>query len=176
MFGIPKPVKQEWSSCQLDFVKEFILHNEADVAKLPACCVGSKATVSETNNRYVCCKDGTWKLESIAMEQGPGEAAPSGGAQKTIVDIMPDNSCSMSFSDVHDLVTKGQASFNLTMYGTTGAPIQASWTEDTNINGVIQSAIQAHIIVVTKTALEAALLIWGEESGISVTSKTISFS
>lgn len=79
MFGIPKPVKQEWSSCQLDFVKEFILHNESDVAKLPACCVGSKATVSETNNRYVCCKDGTWKLESTAVEEGTGEGGGTGG-------------------------------------------------------------------------------------------------
>lgn len=79
MFGIPKPVKQEWSSCQLDFVKEFILHNESDVAKLPACCVGSKATVSETNNRYVCCKDGKWKLESTAVEEGTGEGSGTGG-------------------------------------------------------------------------------------------------
>lgn len=176
MFGIPKPVKQEWSSCQLDFVKEFILHNESDVAKLPACCVGSKATVTETNNRYVCCKDGKWKLESIAMSEGTGEGTGTGGAQKTIVNIAPDNSCSMSFSDVRDLVMKGQASFKLMKYGTMGAPIQASWTSDMNINGVIQSTIQAHIIVVTETALKAALLIWGEKSGISVTSKNISFS
>lgn len=176
MFGIPKPVKQEWSSCQLDFVKEFILHKEDDVAKLPEFCVGSKATVTETNNRYVCCKDGKWKLESIAMSEGTGEGSGTGGAQKTIVRIYPDNSCSMSFSDVYDLVEKGQASFILQMYGTTGAPIQASWTEDAKINGVIQSAIQAHIIVVTETALKAVLLIWGENSGISVTSKTISFS
>ena len=82
----------------------------------------------------------------------------------------------MSFSDVHDLVKTGQASFELMRYGTAGAPIQASWTLDMNINGVVQSAIEAHIIVVTETALKAALLIWGEKSGISVTSKNISFS
>lgn len=105
-----------------------------------------------------------------------GEGSSSGGSQKTIVQIMPDNSCSMSFSDVRDLVKTGQASFELIMYGTAGAPIQASWTLDATINGVNQSVIEAHIIVVTETALEAALLIWGEKSGISVTSKTLSFS
>ena len=82
----------------------------------------------------------------------------------------------MSFSDVRDLVETGQASFELIKYGTAGAPIQASWTLAKTINGVSQEAIQAHIIVVTETALKAALLIWGEKSGISVTSKTISFS
>lgn len=114
--------------------------------------------------------------QGATVNDEAGVLGGGGGAQKTIVSIDPDNSCSMSFSDVHDLVTKGQASFKLRMYGTTGAPIQASWTEDTNINGVIQSAIKAHIISVTETALKAALLIWGEKSGISVTSKTISFS
>lgn len=62
-----KHVRETWSACQLDFVKEFVINKEADIAKLPVCCVGSKATVAETNNKYVCCADGSWKLESKAL-------------------------------------------------------------------------------------------------------------
>lgn len=63
-----KEVRREWDECQLDYVKEFILHTEADVADLPECCVGSKATVGETNNVYVCCPDGKWKRKDEAMQ------------------------------------------------------------------------------------------------------------
>lgn len=64
-----KEIKREWSPCQLDYVKTYLLHSEADVKDLPKCCVGSKATVSETDNEYVCTEDG-WKLGS---ELGGGE-------------------------------------------------------------------------------------------------------
>lgn len=58
-----KEIKREWSPCQLDYVKTFLLHSEKDVKDLPKCCVGSKATVSETDNEYFCTESG-WKLGS----------------------------------------------------------------------------------------------------------------
>lgn len=58
-----KEIKREWSPCQLDYVKTYLLHSEADVKDLPKCCVGSKATVSETDNEYYCTESG-WKLGS----------------------------------------------------------------------------------------------------------------
>lgn len=72
-----KEVRREWDECQLDYVKEFILHTEADVADLPECCVGSTAIVGETGNVYVSGKGKAWKKREEAMEEGPG--TPSGG-------------------------------------------------------------------------------------------------
>ncbi|MGN1368442.1 MAG: hypothetical protein ACI4WX_06215 [Aristaeellaceae bacterium] len=82
-----KPVRKTWSSCQLDFVKEFIVNHEEDIAKLPSCCIGSTATVTETNNQYVCGKDHVWKLKEDAMEEGPGEGGSSGGGATTWDDL-----------------------------------------------------------------------------------------
>lgn len=58
-----KEIRREWSPCQLDYVKEFLLHSEADVKDLPACCVGSKARVSETGNVYTCSASGEWAVK-----------------------------------------------------------------------------------------------------------------
>lgn len=62
-----KEIKREWSPEQLGYVKTFLLHTEADVKGLPSCCVGSSATVSETDNEYICTPDG-WKLRSECAE------------------------------------------------------------------------------------------------------------
>ena len=67
-----KEVRREWDECQLDYTKEFILHTEADVAKLPKCCIGSTAIVSETGNVYVCGKGKVWKKREEAMQEGGG--------------------------------------------------------------------------------------------------------
>jgi len=67
-----KEIKREWSPCQLDYVKTFLLHSEKDVKDLPKCCVGSKATVSETDNEYYCTADG-WKLGSELGGGGSSE-------------------------------------------------------------------------------------------------------
>lgn len=72
-----KEIKREWSPCQLDYVKTYLLHSEKDVADLPECCVGSKATVSETDNEYFCTVDG-WKL-SAEIEPGMGGGGSAGG-------------------------------------------------------------------------------------------------
>lgn len=94
-----KEIKREWSPCQLDYVKTFLLHSEKDVKDLPKCCVGSKATVSETDNEYFCTESG-WKLGSelgnnevvilpetaVTVTEGQGyittplSATPTGGA------------------------------------------------------------------------------------------------
>ena len=81
-----KEVKRYWESCQLDYVKEFLCHTEKDVEQLPACCVGSKAYVTETGNWYACGKDQTWKLEEEATEEGGtggGAYIPTGGVSYT---------------------------------------------------------------------------------------------
>lgn len=64
-----KEIKREWSPCQLDYVKTFLLHSEKELKDLPKCCIGSKAIVSETDNEYFCTESG-WKLGS---ELGGGE-------------------------------------------------------------------------------------------------------
>lgn len=112
----------------------------------------------------------------LAIQSGAGGSG--GGSEKTVISIMPDNSCSENFSDVRALVTAGNAAFNLMRWGTVGAPIQASWVCDMRIDGTTQHAIEAHIIALNDdcTALNAAKLIWGEQSGIRVTSKTLSLS
>lgn len=62
-----KELKREWSPCQLGYVKHFLLHWESDVKDLPECCVGSIATVSETDNEYIYTADG-WKHSSECAE------------------------------------------------------------------------------------------------------------
>lgn len=64
-------VKREWSPEQLGYVRHFLLHNEADVKNLPACCVGSRGHVSDTDNEYVYTVNG-WMLESECEEIRPG--------------------------------------------------------------------------------------------------------
>lgn len=63
--------KREWSPEQLGYVRHFLLHNEADVKDLPDCCVGSIATVAETDNEYTYTVNG-WKLQSECEEIIPG--------------------------------------------------------------------------------------------------------
>lgn len=113
---------------------------------------------------------------ALALQLGAGGSG--GGSEKTVVEIEPDNSCSKNFSDVRALVTAGNAAFRLISWGITGDPIQASWVCDKRIDGTTQSAIEAHIIAINNngTALDVAKLIWGKQSGISVTKKTLSLS
>lgn len=108
----------------------------------------------------------------------PSAGGSGGGSKKTVVYIDPDNSCSKKFADVLALVADGNAAFNIRSWGITGAPIQASWNYNSVIDGNDQSVIEAHIIALNDagTALKVAKLIWGEQSGISVTSKTLSLS
>lgn len=112
----------------------------------------------------------------LALQSGAGGSG--GGSKKTVVYIGPDNSCSETFADVCALVDDGNAAFNLVAWGITGAPIQASWRYNRVTDGTDQSVIEAHIIALNDagTALKVAKLIWGEQSGISVTSKTLSLS
>lgn len=63
--------EREWSPEQLGYVRHFLLHKESDVKDLPECCVGSKATVCETDNEYVCTVNG-WKLKSECEEMLKG--------------------------------------------------------------------------------------------------------
>ena len=63
--------KREWSPEQLGYIRHFLLHNEADVKDLPACCVGSIANVCETDNEYIYTVKG-WKLKSECEELLPG--------------------------------------------------------------------------------------------------------
>ena len=73
-----KEIKREWQPCQLAYVKHFLLHTEDDLKNMPRCSVGSRATVSETDNEYVKTADG-WKLLCDCDEDG-GQGAGGGGA------------------------------------------------------------------------------------------------
>lgn len=75
-----KELKREWSPCQCDYVKHFLLHSESDVKHLPDCCVGSRATVSETDNEYVYTASG-WKHSSECDGNG---TAIGGGVVFTV--------------------------------------------------------------------------------------------
>lgn len=79
-----KELKREWSPSQLAYVKEFLLHTEAELQEVPRCSVGSKAIVSETDNEYVKTTDG-WMLlcdcdEDGGQGAGGGGGMPEGGA------------------------------------------------------------------------------------------------
>ena len=74
------------------------------------------------------------------------------------------------------MVNSGSASFTLVAWGN-GKYMQTSYTIDSkNISGTIQRAIIAELIHIKNSAsgLFIAELVWGESSGISVTSQTIS--
>ncbi len=62
-----KEIKREWSPEQLDYVKHYLLHYEADVKGLPKCCIGSRATVSETDNEYVCAECGWVRADFVEL-------------------------------------------------------------------------------------------------------------
>lgn len=75
-----KEIKRVWSPSQLAYVKEFLLHREDELKDVPRCSVGSKATVSETDNEYVKTVDG-WKLLCDCDEDGgTGAGGGSDGA------------------------------------------------------------------------------------------------
>ena len=59
-----KEIKREWSPEQLDYVKHYLLHSESDVKDLPKCCIGSRATVGDTDHEYVCSECG-WVREEF---------------------------------------------------------------------------------------------------------------
>lgn len=83
-----KEIKREWCPSQLAYVKEFLLHSEDELESVPRCSVGSKATVSETDNEYVKTTDG-WKLLCDCDEDGGTGGGGSGGVQ-TVNGIAPD--------------------------------------------------------------------------------------
>lgn len=62
-----KEIKREWSPSQCDYVKHYLLHWEKDVKDLPACCVGSRATVGETDHEYVCTECGWVRAEFVEL-------------------------------------------------------------------------------------------------------------
>lgn len=72
-----KEIKREWCPSQLAYVKEFLLHCEDELQHMPRCSVGSKATVSETDNEYVKTTDG-WKLLCDCDEDGGTGGGGSG--------------------------------------------------------------------------------------------------
>ena len=110
----------------------------------------------------------------------PADKLPEIPAEKLpkqyIINIEPDNSCSVSFTDAYNMVNAGLATFTLDAWGG-GKYMQISYTiGSNNISGTIQRAIIAELIHITDSAsgLSIAELVWGESSGISVTRKTIS--
>ena len=115
------------------------------------------------------------KLPAIPAEKLPAIPAEKLPKQYKI-SINPDNSCSVSFTDAYNMVNSGLATFTLVAWGA-GKYMQISYTIGANnISGTIQRAIIAELIHITGSAsgLSIAELVWGESSGISVTSKTIS--
>lgn len=98
-----KEIKREWSPCQLGYVKEFLLHTEEDLKDMPKCSVGSKATISETDNEYVKTPNG-WKLISECDEdggQGAGGGGGGSGGDTLMVELTgmtPNDDTGMSFN------------------------------------------------------------------------------
>lgn len=112
------------------------------------------------------------EIDPVYIPAIPAEKLP----KQYIISINPDNSCSVSFTDAYNMVNAGLASFSLVEWGD-GKYMQISYISDAqNISGTIQRAIIAELIHITNSAsgLSIAELVWGESSGISVTSKTIS--
>lgn len=62
-----KEIKREWSPEQLDYVKHYLLHTESDVKDLPKCCIGSRATVGETDHEYVCAECGWVRADFVEL-------------------------------------------------------------------------------------------------------------
>lgn len=83
-----KEIKREWSPCQLDYVKTFLLHSEKELKDLPKCCIGSKAIVSETDNEYFCTESG-WKLGSELGGSGPSEVVILPETELVPVEVSP---------------------------------------------------------------------------------------
>jgi len=121
-----KELKREWSPCQLGYVKHFLLHYESDVQDLPDCCVGSIATVSETDNEYVYTADG-WKhsnecgeVESLTakvaalseeIENLKEEGGISGGTTTTVSGTLLTLKC----EEGNDIVVDGETSETVTL-------------------------------------------------------------
>ena len=57
-----KMVNENWSSCQGEYMREYILDTEDDVKDLPQDCTGSSALVVETGNVYIMNASGNWSL------------------------------------------------------------------------------------------------------------------
>lgn len=111
------------------------------------------------------------EIDPIYIPEIPAEKLP----KQYKISIKPDNSCSVSFTDAYNMVNSGLASFSLVAWGG-GKYMQISYISTRNISGTIQRAIIAELIHINDSAsgLSIAELVWGESSGISVTSKTIS--
>lgn len=121
------------------------------------------------------------EIDPIYLPAIPADKLPEIPAEKLpkqyIIDIEPDNSCSVSFTDAYNMVNAGLATFTLDAWGG-GKYMQISYTiGSNNISGTIQRAIIAELIHITDSAsgLSIAELVWGESSGISVTTKQIPF-
>lgn len=120
------------------------------------------------------------EIDPIYLPAIPADKLPEIPAEKLPkqykISINPDNSCSVSFTDAYNMVNSGSTSFSLVTWGD-GKYMQISYTSNAqNISGTIQRAIIAELIHIKDSAsgLSIAELVWGESSGISVTSKTIS--
>lgn len=75
----------------LDYVRHFTCNTEADVKTLPICCVGSKAVVAETGNRYVLSVDKKWELkDNVIGTGGVGGSSGSGHSHnnKAVLDTI----------------------------------------------------------------------------------------
>ena len=121
------------------------------------------------------------EIDPIYLPAIPADKLPEIPAEKLpkqyIIDIEPDNSCSVSFTDAYNMVNAGLATFTLDAWDG-GKYMQISYTiGSNNISGTIQRAIIAELIHITDSAsgLSIAELVWGESSGISVTTKQIPF-
>ena len=120
------------------------------------------------------------EIDPIYIPAIPADKLPEIPAEKLPkqykISINPDNSCSVSFTDAYNMVNAGLASFSLIAWAN-GKYMQTSYTSGAkNISGTIQKAIIAELIHITDSAsgLSIAELVWGESSGISVTSNRIS--
>lgn len=120
-------------------------------------------------------------IEQKYLPEIPADKLPEIPADKLstkhVIEINPDNSCSVSFTDAYNMVNAGSSSFSLGIFGG-GSQIQTSYiSHGKNISGTIQNAIIADFINISDepSALQTAKLIWGESSGISVTMKQIPF-
>ena len=60
-----KVIDVEWCKVQNEYVYDYIVDTEADVAELPKCCTGSSALVVETGVVYVVNASGKWAVLGV---------------------------------------------------------------------------------------------------------------
>jgi hypothetical protein len=55
-------VNKEWSHLLNEYQCDFIVDTEADISRLPECCVGSSALVVESGAIYMVNASGDWVM------------------------------------------------------------------------------------------------------------------